>query len=65
MTIDVYIASAYMLRKCDCHEEGGRVLKFAEVEGVRFIGLSTPDFFPSIASSLRRMPIKKIEIPEE
>ena len=65
MTREVYIASAYMVSKYDGHEEGGRVLKFAEVEGVKFIGLSTPDFFPSIASNLRRMPIETIEIPEE
>ena len=65
MTREVYIASAYMVGKYDGHEEGGRVLKFAEVGGVRFIGITTPDFFPSIASNLQRMPIKTIEIPEE
>ena len=65
MTREVYIASAYMVGKYGGHEENGRVLKFAELNGVRFIGLSTPDFFPSIASNLRKMPIGTIEIPEE
>lgn len=65
MTAEVYIASAYMVGKYEGHEEGGRVLKFARNNGVNYISVSTPDFFPSIASNLRRMPIETIEIPTE
>ena len=65
MTIEVYIASAYMVGKYEGYEEGGRILKFARNNGVTYISVSTPDFFPSIASNLRRMPIETIEIPTE
>ncbi len=64
MTVEVYIASDYMRRKYDGHEEGGRVLKFAELNGVRYISLGTPEFFPSIADNLRRMPTGEITIDE-
>jgi|DEB0MinimDraft_6_1074348.scaffolds.fasta_scaffold231006_2 hypothetical protein len=64
MTIEVYIASAYMVGKYDGHEENDRVLRFAEKDGVKYIGLNTPDFFPSIKSNLERMPKGEIEINE-
>lgn len=64
MTVEVYIASDYMRRKYDGHEEGGRVLKFARNNGVSYISVSTPEFFPSIADNLRRMPTGEITIDE-
>lgn len=64
MTVEVYIASDYMRRKYDGHEENGRVLKFARNSGVSYISVSTPDFFPSIADNLRRMPTGEITIDE-
>lgn len=64
MTIEVYIGSSYMVGKYDGHKENDRVLRFAEKDGVKYIGLNTPDFFPSIKSNLERMPKGEIEINE-
>ena len=54
MIIEVYKATAYMIDKYDGHEENGRTLRFVGGE-IKYISLETPDFFPSIATNLKKM----------
>ena len=61
MTIEVYRATAYMIDKYDGYEENGRTLRFVGNE-VKYISLQTPDFFPSIATNLKKMNKILIEI---
>ena len=59
--IEVYRATAYMIEKYDGHQENGRTLRFVGGE-IKYISLSTPDFFPSIAEELRTLEVMEIEI---
>ena len=61
MNIEVYRATAYMIEKYDGHQENGRTLRFVGGE-IKYISLSTPDFFPSIAEELRTLEVMEIEI---
>ena len=61
MTIEVYRATAYMIEKYDGHQENGRTLRFVGGE-IKYISLDTPDFFPSIATNLKKMTKIQIEI---
>jgi hypothetical protein len=61
MMIEVYRATAYMIEKYDGHQENGRTLRFVGGE-TKYISLSTPDFFPSIAEELRTLEVMEIEI---
>ena len=54
MIIEVYKATAYMIDKYEGHEENGRTLRFVGGE-IKYISLQTPDFFPSIATNLKKM----------
>ena len=65
MTIEVYIADDYFVSQYDGHIENDRVLSFADKGGVRYIGTSTPSFFPSIRSHLEQMTIGEITIEED
>jgi hypothetical protein len=59
--IEVYRATAYMIEKYDGHQENGRTLRFVGGE-IKYISLTTPDFFPSIAEELRTLEVMEIEI---
>ena len=59
--IEVYRAMAYMIEKYDGHQENGRTLRFVGGE-IKYISLTTPDFFPSIAEELRTLEVMEIEI---
>ena len=62
--IEVYRATAYMIEKYDGHQENGRTLRFVGGE-IKYISLSTPDFFPSIAYELRTLDTVEININSE
>jgi len=62
--IEVYRATAYMIEKYDGHQENGRTLRFVGGE-IKYISLSTPDFFPSIADELRTLDTVEININSE
>jgi hypothetical protein len=59
--IEVYRATPYMIEKYDGHQENGRTLRFVGGE-IKYISLTTPDFFPSIAEELRTLEVMEIEI---
>jgi len=59
--IEVYRATAYMIEKYDGHQENGRTLRFVGGE-IKYISLTMPDFFPSIAINLKKMTKIQIEI---
>ena len=59
--IEVYRATAYMIEKYEGHHENGRTLRFVGGE-IKYISLTTPDFFPSIAKELRTLEVMEIEI---
>ena len=62
--IEVYRATAYMIEKYDGYQENGRTLRFVGGE-IKYISLSTPDFFPSIADELRTLDTVEININSE
>jgi len=61
MIVEVYKASTYVFNKYNGHVENGRTLLFVG-DAVKYISLGTPDFFPSIASNLKKMTKIQIDI---
>jgi hypothetical protein len=61
MIVEVYKASTYVFNKYNGHVENGRTLLFVG-DAVKYISLETPDFFPSIASNLKKMTKIQIDI---